>query len=43
VRQPSRPGLDSPELGALESEIASWQSSRESGNGIYEIVEGYSL
>lgn len=40
LRQPSRPGLAPPELATLESEIASWQSSRESGNGIYEMVEG---
>jgi len=40
VRQPSRPGLDESDLGALESEIASWQTSRESGTAIYEIVEG---
>lgn len=40
LRQPSRPGLEASDLGDLESEIASWQLSRESGDGIYEIVDG---
>ncbi len=39
LRQPLGPVLDESELNALESGITLWQSSRESGPGIYEIVE----
>lgn len=39
LRQPSRPGLDESDFQWLEAGIAAWQSSRESGHGIYDIVE----